>query len=58
LEWGKLVTVAVMWHAPLESGRGAHPHMNSKFRKKDYNCNRLVGLYTGENKRGPHPGEL
>jgi hypothetical protein len=26
--------------------------------KKDCNCNRRVGLYTGENTRGMHPGEL
>jgi hypothetical protein len=57
LERGRLVTVAKMWHDPLESCGGYPPQVNSK-KKKDCNCNRQVGLYTGENRRGMHPGEL
>jgi hypothetical protein len=52
LERGKLVTAAVMWRASLESGEG---HSSCK---KDGNCKRQVGLYTGENKRDMCPGEL
>jgi hypothetical protein len=50
---GKLVTMAVMWHVPPDSGGGHIPMLilNNNL-KKDWNCNRQVGLYTGENKRG------
>jgi hypothetical protein len=57
LQSGRLVTAAKVWHAPQKSGGGAPPHVNSKF-KKDCNWKRHVGLYTGENKRGMHPGKL
>jgi hypothetical protein len=56
LEKEKLVTAAKVWHTPPESGEGAPPLPNSKYKKKKTAMQ--VGLYTGENKRGMHTGEL
>jgi hypothetical protein len=57
LERARLVTAAKVWHAPLDSGE-EHLPTHTLNNKKDYSCNRQVGLYPGENKRGMHPGEL
>jgi hypothetical protein len=58
LKRGKLATVAVMWKAPLESGEGPLPTQTVNKNKKDRNCKRWGGLYTGENKRDMHPGKF
>jgi hypothetical protein len=47
-----------MWKAALESGGEPLPTRTVNKKKKDSNCKRQVGMYTGENKRGMHPVEL